>query len=154
MQAFSYEENKIKLHDVGHMTKMAPMPIYIMNLSKYSPEPLDRFAGNFVCSIYIKQIIVCMNNANGLTLTYLTLRSNFRVKRRNHLVFFDKILHVNFKVRGNENVGYMTRLLPRPYVLKILINLVPWNQRFDFHELRYIAHGTMAHNIFDHIMTL
>ena len=52
MQAFSYEENKIKLHDVGHMTKMAAMPIYVMNLSKYSPEPLDRFARNFVCSIY------------------------------------------------------------------------------------------------------
>ena len=63
MQAFSYEENKIKLHDVGHMTKMAAMPIYIMNLSKYSPEPLDRFARNFVCSIYIKHIKVCINNA-------------------------------------------------------------------------------------------
>ena len=44
MPAFSYEENKIKLHDVGHMTKMTAMPIYVMNLSKYSPEPVDRFA--------------------------------------------------------------------------------------------------------------
>ena len=69
---FSYEENKIKLHNVGHMTKMAAMPIYVMNLSKYSPEPLDRFARNFVCRIYIKHIIVCINNAHGLTLTYLT----------------------------------------------------------------------------------
>ena len=59
MQAFSYEENKINWHDVGHMTKMAAKPIYVMNLSKYSPEPLDRFARNFVCSIYIKPIIVC-----------------------------------------------------------------------------------------------
>ena len=57
MQAFSYEENKNKLLDVGHMTKMAAMPIYVMNLSKYSPEPLDRFARNFVCSIYIKHIM-------------------------------------------------------------------------------------------------
>ena len=72
MQAFSYEENKIKLYDVGHMTKMAAMPIYVMNLSKYSQEPLDRFARNFVCIIYIKHIIVCINNALGLTLTYLT----------------------------------------------------------------------------------
>ena len=38
MKAFSYEENRIKLHDVGHMTKMAAMPIYVMNLSKYSPD--------------------------------------------------------------------------------------------------------------------
>ena len=45
---FVCEENKIKLHDVGHMTKMAAMPIYVMNLSKYSPEPLDRFTRNFV----------------------------------------------------------------------------------------------------------
>ena len=71
-QTFSYEENKIKLHDVEHMTKMVAMPIYVMNLSKYSPEPLDRFARNFVCSIYIKHIIVCINNAHGLTLTCLT----------------------------------------------------------------------------------
>ena len=72
MQAFSYEENKIELHDVGHMTKMAVMPIYVMNLSKYSAEPLDRFARNFVRSVYIKHIIVCINNVHGLTLTYLT----------------------------------------------------------------------------------
>ena len=72
MQAFSYEENKTKLHDVRHMTKMAAMPIYVMNLTKYSPEPLGRFARNFVCSVYVKHIIVCINNANGLTLTYLT----------------------------------------------------------------------------------
>ena len=64
---FSYEENKIKLQNVGHMTKMAAMPIYVMNLSKYSPEPPNRFARNFVCNI-----IVCINNAHGLTLTYLT----------------------------------------------------------------------------------
>ena len=72
MQAFSYEENKIKLHDVGHMTMMAAMPIYVMNLTNYSLEPLDRFARNFVCCVYIKHIIVCINNADGLTLTYLT----------------------------------------------------------------------------------
>ena len=74
MQAFSYEKNKIKLHDVGHMTKMSAMPIYVMNLTKYSPEPLDRFALDFVCSGYIKHTIVCINNAHGLTLTYLTLQ--------------------------------------------------------------------------------
>ena len=123
------------------MTKVVAMPIYVMNLSKYSPEPLDRFARNFVCSIYIKPIIVCINNAHGLTLTHLMLRSNFRAKRRNHLAFFDEILYVNFKVRGNKNVGHMTRWLPRPYVLKSLKHLVSWNQRFDFHELWYIAHG-------------
>ena len=50
MQAFSYEETKTKWHDVGHMTKVAAIPIYVMNLSKYSPEPLDRFARTFVAS--------------------------------------------------------------------------------------------------------
>ena len=60
---------KIKLY--GMMLVVA-MAIYVMNLSKYSPEPLDRFARNFVCSIYIKPIIVCINNAHGMTLTYLT----------------------------------------------------------------------------------
>ena len=136
------------------MIKMAAMSISVMNLSKYSPEPLDRFARNLVCSIHIKPIIVCINNDPGLTLTYLTERSNFRAKRRNHLTFLDKILYVNVKVRGNENVGHMTRWLPRPYVLKSLKNLVLLSQRSDFHELWYIAHGTMTHYIFDYIMTL
>ena len=72
MQAFSYEENKIELQDVGHMTKLAAMLIYVMNLSKYSPEPLDRFSRNFVCIVNIKHIIVCINNVHGLTLAYLT----------------------------------------------------------------------------------
>ena len=84
------------------MTKMAAMPIHLMNPSKYSPEPLDRFARNLVCNIYIKPIIVCMNNDHALTLKYLTERSNYRAKRRNHLTFLDKVLYVNFKVRGNE----------------------------------------------------
>ena len=91
--------------------------------------------------------MVCINEDHGLTLTYLMERSNFSAKRRNHLTFFDKILYVNIKVRGNENVGHMTRWLPRPYVLKSLKNLVLWSQRSDFHELCYVAHGTMAHYI-------
>ena len=66
-----FHTRKVKLHDVGHMTKMTAMPIYVMNFSKYSPEPLERFARIFVCSIYIKHILVCINNAHGLTLTYL-----------------------------------------------------------------------------------
>ena len=37
---------------VGHMTKMAAMPIYGKNPSKSSSmAPLDRFQRNFVCSI-------------------------------------------------------------------------------------------------------
>ena len=115
--------------------------------------PNRRFARNLACSIY-KPIIVCINNDHGLTLTYLTERSNFRAKRRNHLTFFDKILYVNFYVRGNENVGHMTRWHPHPYVLRSLKNLFLWNQMSDFHEHLYIAHTTLALYIFDHIMTL
>ena len=101
------------------MTKIAAMPIHVMNPSNYSPESLDRFARNLVCNIYIKPIIVCINNDHALTLKYLTEMSNFRTKRRNHLTFFDKVLYVNFIVRGNENIGHI-RWLPRPYVLKSL----------------------------------
>ena len=31
---FSYEENKIKLHDVGHMTKAVAIPIYVMKIKR------------------------------------------------------------------------------------------------------------------------
>ena len=77
MQAFSYEENKIKWHDVGHMTKVVARPINVMNLSKYSPEPLDRFARNFVCSIYSKPIIVCINHAHGFDLDTFDVKVEF-----------------------------------------------------------------------------
>ena len=43
---------KIHEHDAGHMTKMATKTIYGKNLQKSSsPEPLDRFSRNLVCSI-------------------------------------------------------------------------------------------------------
>ena len=45
MKAFRYKEMKIGLHDAGHMTKMAVMPIYGKNPSKSSsPEPAGRFS--------------------------------------------------------------------------------------------------------------
>ena len=67
MKAFRYKEMKIWLHDAGHMTKMAAMPIYGKTLQKSSsPEAVDRFSRNLVCSI----------GDPGVTLTYFTARSN------------------------------------------------------------------------------
>ena len=43
---------KIYTNELGHMTNMAAMPIYGKNLNKSSsPEPIDRWPWNFVCSI-------------------------------------------------------------------------------------------------------
>ena len=43
---------KIYTNEVGHMTKMAAMPIYGKNLKKSSsPEPIDQWPWNIVCSI-------------------------------------------------------------------------------------------------------
>ena len=43
---------KIFTNDLGHMTNMAAMPIYGINLNKSSsPEPKDWWPWNFVCSI-------------------------------------------------------------------------------------------------------
>ena len=52
MLVFRYKEMKINEHDAGHMTKMAAMPIYGKIIQKSSsPEPVDRFPLNLVCSI-------------------------------------------------------------------------------------------------------
>ena len=52
MKAFRYTEMKIYQHDAGHMTKMAPMPIYGKTLRQSSSqEPVDRFPRNLICSI-------------------------------------------------------------------------------------------------------
>ena len=43
---------KIYMNELGHMTKMVAMPIYVKNLQKSSsPEPMDRWPWNLVCSI-------------------------------------------------------------------------------------------------------
>ena len=43
---------KIYTNELGHMTKMAAMPIYGKNLKKSSsPEPIDWWPWNLVCSI-------------------------------------------------------------------------------------------------------
>ena len=43
---------KICTNELGHMTYMATMPIYGKNLNKSSsPEPIDWWPWNFVCSI-------------------------------------------------------------------------------------------------------
>ena len=43
MKAYGRMGMKIYTNELGHMTKLAVMPIYGKNLKKYSsPEPIDR----------------------------------------------------------------------------------------------------------------
>ena len=63
---------------VGHMTKMAAMPIYGNNPSKIFSRtggPISTKLGMYHRGL--QPIIVCSNDDPGLTLTYFTARSNF-----------------------------------------------------------------------------
>ena len=52
MKAWRRIDMKINTNELGHMTKMATMPIYGKNLKKSSsPEPIDQWPWNLVCSI-------------------------------------------------------------------------------------------------------
>ena len=52
MKAWGRIGMKIYTNELGHMTNMATMSIYGKNLKKSSsPEPIDRWPWNFVCSI-------------------------------------------------------------------------------------------------------
>ena len=52
MKAWRRIGMKINTNELGHMTKMAAMPIYGKNLKKSSsPEPTDQWPWNLVCSI-------------------------------------------------------------------------------------------------------
>ena len=52
MKAWGRIGMKIYTNELGHMTKMAAMPIYGKNLKKSSsPEPIDQWPWNLVCSI-------------------------------------------------------------------------------------------------------
>ena len=60
---------------LGHMTKLAAMPIYGKNLKKSSSlEPKGQWPWKLVCSIEYYQ--VCSNDDPELTLTYFMARSN------------------------------------------------------------------------------
>ena len=62
---------------LGHMTKMAATPLYMVKtLQKSSPEPAGGFPRNLVCSIGDSPRHSCSNVDPGLTLTYFTARSN------------------------------------------------------------------------------
>ena len=41
----------VYINNLGHMTKMAAMPIYVKNTSKSSSEPVDRFQRKLALSI-------------------------------------------------------------------------------------------------------
>ena len=69
---------KIYLHDAGHMTKMATMPIYGKNPSKIffsrTGGPIFTKLGMYHWGL--QPIIVCSNDDPRVTLTYFTARSN------------------------------------------------------------------------------
>ena len=69
---------KIYTNEYGHMTKVAAMPIYGKCLKKSSsPELIDRWPSNLVCSIrYQSTNQEYTNDVLGLTLTFYMVRSN------------------------------------------------------------------------------
>ena len=68
----------IYLHDAGHMTKMAAMPVYGKNPSKIF---FSRTGGSISTKLGmshrgLQPIIVSSNDDPGVTLAYFTARSN------------------------------------------------------------------------------
>ena len=64
---------KIYTNELGHLTKMAVMPIYGKNLLKSSPlEPMDRWLWHLVPKSYQD----CSNDDLGLTLAGFIARLN------------------------------------------------------------------------------
>ena len=66
---------KVCSNGLGHMTKMAAMPIYGKNLKKsFSPEPKALKVG--MQHLVLEYYQVCSNDDPELTLTYFTARLN------------------------------------------------------------------------------
>ena len=72
-------EIKIHHHNAGHMTKMAPIPIYGLNTLKiFFPGTTGLILMKLCMKHQIpKPFIFCSNYDPGLTLTYFIARSNF-----------------------------------------------------------------------------
>ena len=68
---------KIYTNELGHMVNMATMLIYGKNLKKStSPEAIDQWPWNLVCSIVYASTSKVINYDPGLTLTYFKSKSN------------------------------------------------------------------------------
>ena len=68
---------KVYSRGLGHMTKMAAMPIYGKNPSEIFSRTKGPLTCGLVCSNgALGPIIVCSNDDPRLTLTYFTTRSN------------------------------------------------------------------------------
>ena len=61
---------------LGHMTKIAATPIYGKNPSKILQNRQADFHETWYVASGFQAIIVCSNDAPGVTLTYFTARSN------------------------------------------------------------------------------
>ena len=69
---------KFCLQHLGHMTKMAATPIYMVKTlqKSSSPEPAGRFSRTWYVASETPSIINCSNDDPGVTLTYFTARSD------------------------------------------------------------------------------
>ena len=69
---------KVCSNGPGHMTKMATLPVYGKNLKKSSsPEPKRPMTLKIGMQHWVlKYYQVCLNDDTGLTMTYITARSN------------------------------------------------------------------------------
>ena len=91
MKAFRYKEMK----DVGHMTKMAAMPIYGKNPSKIfsgTGRPISTKLG--MKHRGLKLIKDCSNDDPRVTLTYFTASSNLETEA----FLWEKVKTVDFSV--------------------------------------------------------
>ena len=74
MESSWIKQTKIYKNDLGHLTKMAAMPIYGKNPSKifFSGASGSISLNLSVKHLALKPIIVCQNDDPGMTLTYFT----------------------------------------------------------------------------------
>ena len=108
---------KVWSNGLGHMTKMATMPIYDKNLNKSSTlEPKGWWPWKLICSTEYSsttKFVQVMTNDPGMTLTYFTARSNlvsyaFAWEKGKPMFFSEPIVVYDVKVgrysQLNENM--------------------------------------------------
>ena len=72
---------KVYINGLGHMTKMATMPIYGKNLKNLLLQNQKSYdLETWHVALRTQALQVCINDDPGLTLTYFTARSNLETK--------------------------------------------------------------------------
>ena len=137
MKAYGRIEMKIYINELGHMTNMAAMPIYDKNLKKSSsPEPINRWLWNLVCSIVYESTT---NDVQIMTLGWPWLSlSQGQIWEKWKLLLFGNYCSFRSQSCLKHSTKWDNEV---EWVSKVKVILWPWSKVTQISKLKLVFLG-------------